>query len=99
MIFNASVGQSVTEPVTLTATLTAAGWTGDEAPYTQTVSVTGITAETSGIVSVADNVTAEQYQAVVDAMLHKNGQTAGNVTVTAFGKRPEVDIPIAILVV
>lgn len=80
-----------------TATLTAAGWTGDSAPYTQTVTVTGLAADAHLIVGLAPTVTAEEMEAAAAAMLLATGQAAGSITVSAFGDKPEAALPILIM--
>lgn len=80
-----------------TATLTAAGWTGDSAPYTQTVTVTGLAADAHLIVGLAPTVTAEEMEAAAAAMLLATGQAAGSITISAFGDKPEAALPILIM--
>lgn len=80
-----------------TATLTAAGWTGDSAPYTQTVTVTGLEADAHLIVGLAPTVTAEEMEAAAAAMLLATAQAAGSITISAFGDKPEAALPILIM--
>lgn len=80
----------------LTATLLAAGWTGAEAPYTYDLTLEGITADSDGLITVADTATDEQYQAAVTAMLRKTTQAENNLTIKAYGEKPAVDIPITV---
>ena len=80
-----------------TATLTAAGWTGDDAPYTQTVTVTGLPADAHLIVGLATTVTAEDMEAASAAMLLATGQAAGSITISAFGDKPVAALPILIM--
>lgn len=75
-----------------TISMTAAGWSG-AGPYTQTVSVPGMTADTNGIIGLAQTTTAEQREAARDAMISVTGQAVGSLTVTADGDKPTVDIP------
>lgn len=79
-----------------TGTLTASGWTGSAAPYSQSVTVTGLSAGAGGAVGVADSATDAQYQAAVEAQLRKSAQAVNSVTVKAYGDKPTVDIPIAV---
>lgn len=75
--------------------LLAENWTGT-GPYTQTVTVNGITANTSGIIGVAMTATDSQWQASQYAQLRITEQGANYVSVVAYGARPSVDIPCVI---
>lgn len=79
-------------------TLTANGWKGDAAPFVQTVDAPGIGPETEGVMGVCQTATDEQFQAAAGAMLRKCSQTAGSVTVKAYGSKPTVDIPAVIII-
>ena len=84
----------------VTATLTAAGWTGDTAPFTQRLTVAEITgADTPGTIGLAAATTAEQYDAAAAGKLLLTAQAAGQVTVSALGEKPGVDIPVLITIV
>ena len=80
-----------------TATLTVAGWTGSEAPYTQTVAVVGLAGNAHLIVGLAPSATAEQVEAAANAMLLATAQAAGSVTVSAYGEKPDAAIPILMM--
>lgn len=84
-------------PVNIDATLLAASWTGDNAPYTQAITVAGVLADSAGFVGVAESATDEQFQAAVSATLRKASQSEGSLTIKAYGKKPTVDIPITIV--
>ena len=78
------------------ATLTAAGWTGDSAPYTQTVAVPDISVKDNpdyGVIYSGENaqrIAQREAFARVD-----NLETAdGSITVTCFEYQPEVDLVI-----
>ncbi|WP_308752958.1 hypothetical protein [uncultured Anaerotruncus sp.] len=84
----------------VTATLTAAGWVGDAAPYTQAVAVAEIAGEqTAGTIGLAAGTTTEQYDVAASGKLLLTAQAAGQITVSAFGEKPGVDIPVLITIV
>ncbi len=80
-----------------TATLLAAGWSST-APYTQTVSVAGITAEDRPIVSLylPNGITAAsvKQQSKAYACVDRAVTVAGNITVYCYNKKPTVDFQI-----
>ena len=77
--------------------LTAEGWTGDSAPYTQTVTVTGLAADAHLIVGLAPTVTAEEMEVAASAMLLATGQAEGSIIISAFGDKPGTVLPILIM--
>ncbi len=85
-------------PTVKTATLTTAGWTGSSAPYTQEVTVTGVTASNNVLFDISMGVTTEQYEAAMDAQLKATGQSSNKVTIKAFGDKPTVNIPVQFVI-
>lgn len=85
-------------PVDTTATLSTT-WTGSAAPYTQAVAISGMTADAKIEVGLASTATAEQYAAAAAAQLMCTAQAAGSITMTAYGEKPTVAIPILVRVV
>ncbi len=83
----------------ITAMLAAASWTGTEAPYTQTVAASGVTAASKIFVGLADTATDAQYTAALGALLRATAQGVDSVTITAIGALPETDIPVLIRIV
>lgn len=94
------VGASA-KPVILTGTLTAEGWSGSAAPYTQTLSISGIPSSQSAavIVSIAPTATADQVKACGKSMVLATAHALDSITVSAFGNIPSVDIPIVATVI
>lgn len=73
-------------------------WTGEEAPYTQNISVSGMTEDMNPIVDI---VLPDDTQQALDIMaawefVDKITTGNGNITVTCFKDKPEVNIPIQI---
>lgn len=87
------------KPTTTTteATLLASGWMGDSAPYTYTLSVTGVTADSNQEFLPALDITAEQLTALQAANIQDGGQAEDTVTLKAFGTKPTIDLPIRVL--
>jgi hypothetical protein len=82
----------------VTATLTAAGWTGSAAPYSQTISVAGVTTTSVNEVFPGASFTASQLTALQSANLQDGGQAAGTITLLAYGDKPTIDIPVRVIV-
>ena len=83
---------------TVTATLLAASWTGSSAPYTYTLAVTGVTATSNQELLPALTITKEQLTALQAANIQDGGQAVNSVTLTAFGDKPTIDLPIRVIV-
>lgn len=77
--------------------LLAANWTGDNAPYSYTLNVAGVTADSHQVFLPALDITAEQLEALQGANIQDGGQSAGTVTLKAFGTKPTIDLPIRII--
>ena len=83
---------------TVTATLLAASWTGDAAPYTYTLAVTGVTTTSNQELLPALNITKKQLIALQAANIQDGGQAVNSVILTAFGDKPTIDLPIRVIV-
>lgn len=80
------------------AIVEAANWEGSEAPYTNTITISGAT-ETNDIqVMPADTITVDQAGSWSGAMIMAATQASGSITLKAFGDKPEIDIPVTVLV-
>lgn len=92
-----ALGQKANNSVAVHATLLASAWTGVDAPYTQVLAISDLTAAQNGTISVAHNATAEQREIAREAMLSVIGQADGSLTIAADGEMPERDIPVYII--
>ena len=79
----------------INATLLATDWVDNK----QTITNSYITTTTSGELTLAKTITAEQVQAAATGMLLITAQNEGSIEITSFGTVPEVDIPVVIRVV
>ena len=79
-------------------TLTADGWTGDAAPFSQQVAIANLKADTNGSITIASGATADQRAAVRKAQLSIAAQADGLLTLNCDGKKPTVDIPAVVVI-
>ena len=78
----------------ISATLSASGWSGN----TQIVMIPGLSANAGGYAGLPMNIPDAALQAATDASLRVTGKAEGQITVTAKGTIPTVDIPIVVVV-
>ncbi|WP_413778142.1 phage tail protein [Caproicibacterium sp. XB1] len=78
-----------------TATLPTSGWTGD-GPYTQTVSVPGLTAAMHPVMDLVQSDTVETAQAQLDAYACISRATTadGSLTAICYDDKPDTDITV-----
>ena len=84
-------------PNALSLTLASGSWSS-ATPPTQTVSATGVTASNIVVVGFGSGITSAQYDAASKAKLACTAQGTGTITMTAFGTKPTVNIPISVAV-
>lgn len=95
-IIDKALGEKADHNDQLTGVLSADAWEGDEAPYTQEVSIEGLEAEQDGEIGLSQEATADERQAAREAMLNPIGQSDGKLVIAADGSLPEIDIPFVI---
>ena len=83
-------------PEEYTFTLSSGNWVGAVAPFTQDVTINGITAESTGIFGLAPNVSSSVLEEVCAAQLQLTSQSSNTVTISAYKLKPTVDIPCII---
>ena len=88
---------------TWTGTLTAAGWSGSAAPYTQTLTISGMQATDNPFLGpnyTSTDVDTVKGQEEAFSLIGRIDSGAGTVTVYVYeDSKPEIDIPILIKVV
>lgn len=92
-----ALGEKANSSVLVSVTLLASAWTGIDSPFTQDITVTGLTATQNGTISVAHNATFEQREMAREALLSVVGQEDGKLTIAADGEMPDIDIPVYII--
>lgn len=66
--------------------------------YQQDVTVQGVTADNTCIVSTQEGLNKTEYKAAAAALLHAHAQSTNKVTIVAYGTQPTIDIPIQITI-
>lgn len=92
-----ALGEKANSSVAISTTLLASAWAGVNAPFTQELSVEGLTASQNGVIDIAHDATAVQREIAREAMLSVIGQSNGTLTIAADGEMPEFDIPVYII--
>lgn len=92
-----ALGEKANSSIAISATLLASAWVGVTAPFTQELSVEGLTAAQNGVIDVAHDATATQREIAREAMLSVIGQSDGKLVIAADGEMPEFDIPVYII--
>lgn len=92
-----ALGGKADSSAAVSATLLASAWVGMDAPFTQELTVAGLTATQNGSISVAHSATAEQREIARGAMLAVIGQSAGKLIIAADGELPEKNIPVTVI--
>ena len=88
---------SMKENAGIVVTLAAESWSGANAPYTQTVSCSGVTSTNDFIVAPLIE-TAEDLENHANAQILATAQGLGTITFSAFGYKPETDLKFNIRV-
>ena len=81
-----------------TVSLTAAGWVGDNAPYTRTYSNGAITATNPVELFAPPDITVGQLEALQAANIQGGTQSTGSIVLRAFGEKPTIDVPVAFII-
>lgn len=80
-----------------TATI-GTSWTGSAAPYTQNISISGVTADNVVEISLPSTAMAEHVEAFQALNLQDGGQTTGRITLRAFGDKNTISIPVNVII-
>lgn len=94
---DAALGQKADSSVSASKVLSASGWLGAASPFTQNISIDGVTEQKNGTIQVSHEATLEQREIARCAMLSVVGQGDGFITIAADGDLPEKDIPVTII--
>lgn len=75
------------------ATLLSSGWSSGE----QTLQISGVTAESNGVIGLSQSISDAEIEAAKNAELYVCGQGTGTITIAAYGETPTQDIPVVVI--
>lgn len=78
--------------------LLAADWQGEIVPYTNTLTVEGVQTDSIVEVSLSKNASTDQVKASMNGQFTDGGQSENSITLKAYGRKPDVDIPVVVVV-
>ena len=93
---NGNAGVSI---LNRTVTLSSSGWTGSASPYSQTVSVSGVTADSFNIISAPVGTAASALEMIYNANLQDGGQAENSITFLCYGNVPSENISVRVTIV
>jgi len=82
----------------LNVTVLATEWVGSTAPYTNIITVNGVTTTNNVEVIPQTSLTVEQETALSGARIINGTQDVNSITLKAFGTKPSIDIPLSFIV-
>ena len=93
-----ALGEKADSSVDIDAVLLADAWEGESAPFTQALSIDGLT-DQNGTISVSHTAVLEQREAARCAVMSVAGQGDGKLIIVADGRKPAVDIPVTVIMI
>ncbi len=82
----------------ITTSTIGVSWVSSTAPYTQRISIHGVTAKSVVEISLPSNATIDQVEAYQALNLQDGGQDIDVITLRAFGEKNTIEIPINIII-
>lgn len=83
--------------ITYEKTILASEWTGSTEPYTVDLEVPDVD-QLTNVEIVPGELSIEQWESMTDASITRGTQDIGMITLYAYGNKPNVDLPIKIIV-
>ena len=80
-------------------TASSGSWSGSAAPYTNTISVSGVTTSNIVEVGLSSSATDDQVKACMSASIAKITQANGSITLYAYGTKPTTNIPLSVVLI
>ena len=90
---------STPKPVSVNASASLNNWSGSSAPYTNSVTINGVTATNIVEVGLSSNANDDQVKACMSASIAKITQASGSITLYAYGTKPTTNIPLSVVII
>jgi hypothetical protein len=100
---NLTLDEEVEPPVpdakhVIAAVVIGTAWTGNTVPYTQTIPLECVRANSIVEIALPATATVEEVKAFQRLNLQDGGQTDGSITLRAFGTKNTIEIPVNIVI-
>lgn len=95
---NNKIVNMATKSSVIQYTVTSTSWEGGTAPYTTTITIEGVTSANNIEITPDTTITLEQIKALTAAYVVNGEQAENTIILKALGTKPEVDIPLQIIV-
>lgn len=95
--FPSDIGGSKFNMIATDVDVPASGWTGNAPPYKQILQVPSVTKYNYVNISPCKDITYTQYQNLITANIIGSAQDEGLLELSAFGKKPSLDLPLEIV--
>ena len=76
----------------------SSGWIGEESPYTNSITIEGVTTNTDICILPSSTWTSDIIEVWGSAGILTGEQATNSITLKAYGEKPSIDIPISILI-
>ena len=91
------LGNKADSSLVIKTVLRAGAWTGTSVPFTQEISINGLSSTQNGVISVDHSATAEQRDCARNSALSVIEQLDGKLVVSADKEKPGKDIPVCVI--
>lgn len=93
------LANSKSQKVSYTSTLLSAGWSGSEAPYTQSLTINGVLSTDTPVIGPVMTSNYETNKAMLEAwsLVSRITTDSNMITAYCFDKKPEVNVPIQLM--
>lgn len=82
----------------VTKTLKSADWSGDTSPFSQTIPVDSVNANSYVELTVPSKITLGEVESYQSACIISGTVNNGSITVNAYGEKPSINLPLLIIV-